>query len=316
MDKKEILKKSLEKQQYEFIGDHSAIKVCEWTKKSIRDEGHCYKQKFYGIRSHLCCQMSVSVGFCQNNCVFCWRDMENTIGIEMKEELDDPKEIFENSKKAQTHQLIGFYGLDKANKEKLEIGKNPMHYAISLTGDALIYPKLNEFVKLLHSKGKTTFIVTNGLLPNKLESLEPPTQLYVSVDAPNKELFKKIDRPLIKNAWEKLQESLSILKGLKSKTRTTLRLTLIKGINMEDVDGWAKQIELANPDFVEVKAYMFVGSSRQRLNLENMPYHRDVKNFAELIAKKLDYKILDEQVSSRVVLIAKEDKPDRIMKFD
>jgi len=68
--------------------------------------------------------------------------------------------------------------------------------------------------------------------------------------------------------------------------------------------------------FVEVKAYMFVGSSRQRLNKENMPYHEDVKEFAKKIADLSNYKIIDDKKESRVVLLAKEDYKNRIMKFD
>lgn len=315
MDNINSLHNKLKKQHYEFIGNHSAVKICEWTKKSIRDEGVCYKQKFYGIRSHLCCQMSVTIGYCQNMCIFCWRELENSLGTTITQKLDNPKEIIDKSKSAMHKQLIGFYGLDTADKDKLDQTKEPMHYAISLTGDALIYPRLNELIKLLHKQKKTTFIVTNGILPDRLKTLEPPTQLYISVDAPNKTLFNKIDRPILKDAWEKLQESLSILKQLKSKTRTTLRLTLIKNLNMTDIEGWSKQILKADPNYVEVKAYMFVGSSRQRLSLENMPRHNEVKEFSKKLCQHLNYKILDEQEESRVVLIAKKDNPGRVMKF-
>ena len=61
------LKLLLEKQQYAFIGEHSAIKICEWTKRSLKDQGVCYKEKFYGINSHRCCQMTPAVNFCQNS---------------------------------------------------------------------------------------------------------------------------------------------------------------------------------------------------------------------------------------------------------
>ena len=40
-------KKLMEKQGYRFIGNHSAVKTCEWTKKSLINKGSCYKQKFY-----------------------------------------------------------------------------------------------------------------------------------------------------------------------------------------------------------------------------------------------------------------------------
>ncbi|PLW79413.1 4-demethylwyosine synthase TYW1 [Candidatus Woesearchaeota archaeon] len=308
-------KANLEKQQYEFIGSHSAVKICDWTKKSIRGEGTCYKEKFYGIRAHLCCQMSVSVDFCQHACQFCWRELGET-KIVMDGVVDDPKSVFEKSGPAQAHQLVGFYGNEKADKKKLDEAKDPMHYAISLTGDALIYPKLNEFIKKLHENGKTTFVVTNGMLPEKIESMEMPTQLYISVDAPNKEVYKEIDRPLYIDGWERLQKTLEVLKTLKSKTRTTLRLTIIKGMNDFDVDGWAEQILKSDPTFIEVKAYMFIGSSRQRLTIENMPRHLEIVEFAKKLCEKTGYKIIDEQVSSRVVLLMKEDLPDRIMKFD
>lgn len=309
------LKKLLEKQQYEFTGEHSAVKICSWTKKSIRDEGVCYKQKFYGIRSHLCCQISPSVGFCQNRCIFCWREIDQTVGIHMQGEMDDPDEIVENSIAKQRRLLSGFGGTDKTDQGKLKEAQEPMHFAISLTGEPTIYPRLNELIRKLHDKGKTTFVVSNGLIPEAIRDIEPPTQLYISVDAPNQELFQMIDRSVLKGAWERLMETLDTLKSLKDRTRTTLRFTLIKGMNMEDVEGWAGIIRKAQPKFVEVKAYMFVGSSRLRLTIENMPRHNEVREFADRIAEASGYKVIDEKEESRVVLLAEEDTADRIMSF-
>ena len=48
----EKAKQELEKQQYRVVGDHSAVKICGWTKNMIRGEGGCYKLKFYGIMSN------------------------------------------------------------------------------------------------------------------------------------------------------------------------------------------------------------------------------------------------------------------------
>jgi tRNA wybutosine-synthesizing protein 1 len=309
------LKKLLKKQHYGFTGEHSAVKICEWTKKSIRNEGYCYKQAFYGIRSHLCCQISPSVGFCQNRCIFCWREIDLTVGNEMDNYVDEPNDIIDNSILMQRKQISGFGGTKKADLDKLKEAQEPMHFAISLTGEPTLYPKLNELIKTIHNRGKTTFVVTNGLLPDKIKNIEPPTQLYVSVDAPNKTLFEKIDRPTIKNAWSLLNETLENLKSLKSKTRTTLRFTLIKDINMTDVEGWADIIKKSDPLFIEVKAYMYVGSSRLRLKMENMPLHEEVKEFSEKIAKASGYKVIDDKSESRVVLLAKDDFEERIMKF-
>ena len=35
----EEAKRSLEKQQYGIVGEHSAVKICGWTKNMIREEG-------------------------------------------------------------------------------------------------------------------------------------------------------------------------------------------------------------------------------------------------------------------------------------
>jgi len=313
----------LKKQQYYFVGNHSAVKICEWTKKSLRGEGTCYKEQFYGIRAHLCCQMSVTVTFCQNRCIFCWRDLAQTKGSDFSsveaELIDMPKEIAENSVIGQQKLLEGFAGFSGTDMKKFEESKNPMHYAISLTGDALLYPHLDEFILELHKAGKTTFLVTNGLAYETLEKLDGknalPTQLYISVDAPNKDLFEKIDRATIPDAWNRFLTSLKLLNTFKDKTRTTLRITTIKNLNMCDLEGYKKLIEISNPTFIEVKSYMWVGGSRERLRIQNMPTHFETKDFASQICNVTGYKIIDEKENSRVVLLMKEDFEGRIMKF-
>lgn len=315
------LKALLEKQQYGFCGEHSGVKICTWTKKSLLDKGVCYKEKFYGIRCHLCCQMSPSIGFCQNSCIFCWREQNLTEGrgrvkkTNNNQGIDSPAEIIERSVIQQRKLLSGFGGNDLVNRKKLKEAQNPEHYAISLTGEPTLYPKLDELIKELHKRGKTTFLVSNGLCPEVLEKITPPTQLYVSLDAPNKELWKKIDRSSVKSGWKKLMKTFNILKSLKKKTRTTIRITVIKEMNMCNPEQYAALIERAEPLFVEVKAYMFVGSSRQRLSIKNMPRHPEVRDFSEKICKHCSYKIIDDKPESRVVLLMKKDFKERIMKF-
>ena len=87
-------------------------------------------------------------------------------------------------------------------------------------------------------------------------------------------------------------------------------LSLSNNFNMEDPEGYAKLISIAEPHFIEVKAYMFVGASRLKLSMENMPRHPEVKEFAEQIAKASGYKIIDEHEASRVVLLMKEDSQE------
>ena len=110
-------------------------------------------------------------------------------------------------------------------------------------------------------------------------------------------------------------KSLAVMKKLRKNTRTAIRITLIKGINDVDIEGYAKLIKIANPMFLEVKAYMWIGGSRKRLKEENMPFHREVVEFSGKLSEIIGYKRIDEQKESRVVLLMKEDTNERIMKF-
>ncbi len=307
----------LERQHYEVVGNHSAVEICTWAKKSLLDQDFCYKQKFYGIRSHLCCQMTPAVGFCDCKCVHCWRAHEYNQGIKMKGRLDSPKKILSGCIAAQRRKLSGFKGNKKINMKKLLEAQEPMNFAISLTGEPTLFPKLSELIKEIHALGKTTFLVTNGLHPKMLAELKKkgalPTQLYVSISAPTKELYKKINIPLISGAWERLNETLELLPSLD--TRKVIRLTLIKGLNDVNPTQYAKLIKKASPHFVEVKGYVWVGYSRKRLKKENMPYHKDVLAFSKQLARELGWQIIDQKKESRVALLAKKDYLWRIMKF-
>jgi tRNA wybutosine-synthesizing protein 1 len=305
----EAYKKLLLKQQYRFLGEHTTLKICGWTKKSISNKGTCYKEQFYGIRAHQCVQMSPATNICNFDCLICWRKRHN----EPFTTLDDPKEILSKIPTAQYNLLSGLGGFEETDQTKWKESATPKHIAISLTGEATLYPKLNEFIKESHKANYSTFLVTNGSTPKVLETIEPPTQLYISLDAPNEELFLKIDRPENKSSWKDLMKSLDILKNIK--TRTAIRVTLIKNYNIVEPENYAKIIEDSAPLFVEVKSYMSLGESRQRLEREDMPSHEEIRNFSEEICKHCDYKIIDEHPRSRVTLLMKEDTPDRIMKF-
>ena len=66
---------------------------------------------------------------------------------------------------------------------------------------------------------------------------------------------------------------------------------------------YGKLIEIADPDYVEVKAYMCVGSSRERLTLDNMPTIDEVENFAKEIGLNCGRSVSDKSKISRVVLL-------------
>lgn len=307
MSDKEIipqkLKELLKKQHYKFAGSHTAVKICEWTKKSLRDEDVCFKEKFYGIRSHLCCQMSPAINFCSHSCLFCWRPTEYNLGFKFKA-TDEPKDIINNCIEAQRKLLNGFWGNPKANKKKLKEAQNPKMFAISLSGELTFYKKLPELIKELHKRKIISFLVTNGTNPAMLKKLikHQPTQLYITLPAPDEETYVKVCRPLIKNGWKRINESLKLLKRFK---RNVIRLTLVKDVNMINPEKYAFLVKKYKPRYVECKAYMFVGYSQKRLRKENMPSYEEIKGFAKEIAKNCGYEVKDEKKESRVVLLAK-----------
>lgn len=293
----------LEKMGYRFVGSnrHAAAKVCHWTKKSILDEGECYKQKFYGIESHRCLQMSPSIPFCHQKCLFCWRDLSVT-ETRWKGDYDDPGEIIDGCIAAQRKLLCGFFGNENANKKKLDESQDPVNAAISLAGEPMLYPEIDGLIKEFHRRNFTTFLVTNGMTPQKLENLqEEPTQLYISLDAPNKKIFEKLCNPQIKNGWENLNKSLDLLSSFNC--RKVLRMTCVKDFNMNNAQKYADIIKKSNPDFVEIKAYMFVGYSRRRLKWENMPSNQEIYEFADSVKDKCGLEIMDKAFESRVVLL-------------
>ena len=300
------------KQGYRFIGKHkhSAIKICNWTRESIRAKNICYKQKFYGIQTHRCIQMSPSVFWCTHACRFCWRKIEESLGTNMekeslKKEIDSPEEILDTAIEAQRKILQGFKGSENTDMKKFKEAMLPNQVAISLAGEPTLYPKLPEFIKLINSRNMTSFLVTNGTRPDVLKKLSPnpPYQLYITLASSDKETYKKVCCPLIKDGWENLNKSLELMK--KINTRTVLRLTLVKDLNMNNPEKFAELIEKASPQFIEAKAYMAIGYSRERLGPAYMPSHEEIKEFSKKIAENSNYKIADEKADSRVVLLKK-----------
>lgn len=314
------LKETLEKQSYRIVGNHSIVDVCTWTKNSLRNKGHCYKQKFYGIKSHKCCEVSPSV-FCQNKCVHCWRAIELSENKKIKlSECDNPEYLINKWPEERAKLLLGFKGNPITKKKKYEVALIPEHFAISLIGEPTLYPKIGELIKLLRKQRKTSFIVTNGLQPEILKKMNKekalPTQLYISMNAGNKELYDKWHRSYEKNAWKKYNQTLSLFPKLR--TRKVVRMTLVKDLNMsdEDIKEFSILIKKAKPNFVEVKGFMSVGYARYRMGYEKMPSHKEIKNFAKKLAKLLNYKVLDEHKMSRIVLIGKDKARMKIKKSE
>jgi len=279
---------------YKIVGRHSAVKLCSWLKKSMRDMGVCYKQKFYGISSHRCLQMTPAL-LCNQNCMYCWRPLELLSDIRG---WDEPDYIAEESISAQRTLLSGLGGIENVNRKKLKEAYEPNQVAISLIGEPTLYPHLDGLVEEYKARGMTTFVVTNGTRPDMVRKIEP-YQLYISLTAYSEESHIALNRPA-KSLWDKILQSLDIMAG--KDCRTVIRLTLVRGYNIE-ARNFVSYIERASPDFIETKAYMHLGYSRLRLPRSAMPEHSEVKAFAEELAKLTGYEVKDESPISRVVLL-------------
>ena len=301
----------LRNQKYHLVGRHSAVKRCRWLYEALVHDRPCYKQKFYGIRSHQCLQITPAVFYCTLRCRFCWRAKSGDLGSNWEESQlphwDAPEDIVEGCIEEQLKILSGYKGNSKANPKKYREALTPKHAAISLTGEPTLYSHLDGLIQGFHSRGFTTFLVSNGTVPETLQRLdEEPTQLYISVSAFDQKMFQQVCRPHVPEAWKKLKETLSLLPSFKCPT--VIRLTLARHLNLKNPELYARLIEKANPTYVEPKAYMHVGFSRLRLGFKNMPTHREIQSFAARLADEMGYNILDEAPESRVVLLSRLEK--------
>ncbi|XP_059980623.1 S-adenosyl-L-methionine-dependent tRNA 4-demethylwyosine synthase TYW1 isoform X4 [Lagenorhynchus albirostris] len=204
------LREALTKQGYQLIGSHSGVKLCRWTKSMLRGRGGCYKHTFYGIESHRCMETTPSLA-CANKCVFCWRHHTNPVGTEWRWKMDQPEMILKEAIENHQNVMKQFRGVPGVREERFEEGMTVKHCALSLVGEPIMYPEINRFLKLLHERKISSFLVTNAQFPAEIRNLKPVTQLYVSVDASTKESLKKIDRPLFKDFWQRFLDSLKAL---------------------------------------------------------------------------------------------------------
>lgn len=305
------LKEKLEKQGYHLLGRRGAFKACQWQKKALLHGDSCYKQRFYGIESHRCVQMTPVVDKCTQNCDFCWRVTPSDVGITWDQvtvtdrDVGPVNELMDAVLMANLQSLGGYNPDAGANvpRNMYEEAREPKHVAVSLAGEPTLHPLISDLIDEIHNRGMTSFLVTNGTRPDVLRTITPPTQIYITLAAPDETTYKRLCRPGIKDGWHKIIESQEVLNSLD--TRTVNRLTMVSGHNMGNPRPYSDLILKGEPDFVEVKGYMFLGSSRGRLTSENAPTHRDIRAFSQKLADLTGYYLQDEQVESRVVLLSR-----------
>jgi tRNA wybutosine-synthesizing protein 1 len=212
----------------------------------------------------------------------------------------EPEALLDGILSGQQKFLSGYGGAKTTDQERLAEARRPMHVALSLMGEPTLYPYLKELIDLIRRRGMTTFVVSNATNPEVLAELQP-TQLYLSINAPNEEMYRRVCRPAA-DLWPRILESLEIIK--QHRCRSVMRLTLVRGLNMVRSEDYARLIARAEPDFVEVKAYMHLGRSRDRLTREDMPQHYEIMEFARTLGEALGYELEADVPLSRVALLS------------
>lgn len=182
---------------------------------------------------------------CANKCVFCWRHHKNPVGTEWRWKEDSPSHIVKEAIRLHQNMIHEMRGVPGVQPERLQEALTVKHCALSLVGEPIMYPSINQMLKELHDRKISSFLVTNAQFPEHIQNLDPVTQLYVSIDASTRDSLKAIDRPLFKDFWERFLES---LKNLSQKQqRTVYRMTLVKSWNMDETEGYAELIESGQP---------------------------------------------------------------------
>jgi tRNA wybutosine-synthesizing protein 1 len=315
----EEFRASYRKQKYRLVGAHSAVKTCHWVRRSLNTGGreNCYKNRFYGVPTHRCLQMTPSLGHCTQSCVFCWRATPETLGVSWDQTRDiadpeDPDSVVEGCLAAHRKAMNGFGGNPRVEKRLLDEAVRPLHAAISLEGEPTLYSRLGELVDSFRGHGfKSVFIVTNGTRPDVLKSLSAePSQLYVSLCAPDEETYDRACRPMAKGSWSRVMETLELLQSFSCPT--VLRHTLVPGLNMVNPKGYAGLAERSNATYLEPKAAMSVGAARSRFGYDEMAWFEDIRRFAEEMAAECSYRIIDEHRWSSIVLLSRLDKPIKL----
>ena len=159
----------------------------------------------------------------------------------------------------------------------------PKHIAISYDGEPTMYTRLGELICEFRKRNISTFLVTNGTFPDRIKALQEtgslPTQLYVTMAAPDKETYLRVCAsvkpyfPVHEDHWDRLNRTLSMLSLLEC--RTVIRITSVRGVNMFNCEKYREKVSGAHPNFLEVKGFSISGNApriSERLGETNLSY--------------------------------------------
>jgi tRNA wybutosine-synthesizing protein 1 len=230
-------------------------------------------------------------------------------------EYDDPTSLIDACIREHKRILTGYGSNLKVSRDMLKDAMNPNHLTASLVGEPTIYgaERLSMLFEETFKRGfRTVFLVSNGTYPEVLSKLSvEPSQLYLSVCAPDEETYRRVCRSRLSDGWNRLLTSIELLKSFKCPT--VIRMTLARGLNLKNPEGYARLVMKGESTYVEPKGAMNVGYGFHagRMKYENMPKHWEIMDFSKQLSGMTGYKILDDVLKSEVALLSRLEKPIR-----
>jgi wyosine [tRNA(Phe)-imidazoG37] synthetase (radical SAM superfamily) len=212
----------------------------------------------------------------------------------------------------------------------LEAAK-PKHVAISYDGEPTMYARIGELISEFRKRRISTFVVTNGTFPERIRELSEtgnlPTQLYVTLAAPDKETYLHVCSsvrpffPVHEDHWERLNRTLSMLSTLNC--RTVVRITSVRGLNMIKPESYRSIVRESGPSFLEVKGFSISGNapriserlgetelgfkdpSLMKLALSYAPTHQEMLDFAKNISDNFEtFALISQGQINRQVMMS------------
>jgi len=150
-----------------------------------------------------------------------------------------------------------------------------------------------------------------------------PSQLYITIPVPNENDYQKICRPKQEGVWDRIQQTIAMVKDLK--TRTCARITSVKGLNIRAdlVESYVKFIQNMQPNFLDIKGFTLEGASlkiAERIggkaeNAEFVPDFNCLMEFATKLSQVGGFEIIETHEKSRDILLRVNWPKDKSIKL-
>ena len=113
---------------------------------------------------------------------------------------------------------------------------------------------------------------------------------------------------MIKNGWQKTQDSLGLIESLSG--RTLVRLTAVKDLNIKEqfIEDYCKIIEKANPNFFEIKGFTL--QAKALLLGERLKSDKPLKTFFPEYDYLEKFALKFEEISGFPIIYTNENSRD------